>query len=79
MSTILEVYYAAPVDVLREERIAATLGNSGGALSFHEEPSETVSGSVCLTFEFETREAAMLAASAIRLSGEHVEGPSDCA
>jgi hypothetical protein len=76
MSVILEVYYRSPIDHSREERITAEVVKSGGKLAFREEPNE-ISRAVCLTFEFSDREVAKLAASAIRLLGEHVEGPSD--
>lgn len=77
MSFMLEVYYRAPVDRKKEAVISEQVGRFGGRLTFREEPSSDVALTVCLTYEFDELSTAVGAASSLRTSGEHVEGPAD--
>lgn len=76
MSFMIEVYYKAPPDSSREERISAEVARYGGQLTFREEPSGH-SEAMCLTYEFESRELAQRATALLQSLGEHVEGPAD--
>lgn len=73
---MIEVIYKAPADVEREQRIDAAVKQSCGRLTFREEPQGGPSESVCLTYEFDTFQSAVNAASELRSAGEHIEGPS---
>ena len=77
MSVMFEVYYKAPPDLAREERITGRVVHRGGKLSFREPPTESDSGPIVLTYEFGEFETAKAAASLLRQQGEHVEGPVD--
>jgi len=72
MSVIIEIYYRAPYDIAREQRIATIVGNHDGSVTYREsEPGMAI----CLTAEFDSWEKAEAAAIEIRRSGEDVEGP----
>jgi hypothetical protein len=71
---MIEVYYKKPIDLAREGSITTHISNFGGEVTFREDDSRD---SVCLTAEFGNWESAHGAASRLRDSGEHVEGPMD--
>ena len=73
MSFMFELYYPKPADKEREDKIISNVSAAGGHLDYRETTDEP-NGSICLTFEFENEEKAELAATALRESGEHVEG-----
>lgn len=77
MSTtwMFEVYYKAPSDPWREEKLLQVVVAAGGRLDCRESPENDGSTSVCLTFEFDDFDAARTAGEKIRMLGEHVEGP----
>ncbi len=77
MSFMFEVYYKAPPDPRREEKILDVVSQGGGALTFREAPSEVGPRTICLTCEFEDLEAAQVVADRLVQEGEYVEGPSD--
>jgi len=78
MSIMLEILYHAPPDLEREARIAGTLGEFGGHLTYREEPpTDSLAQTVCLTYEFAERLSAETVANQLRKLGEHVEGPMD--
>lgn len=77
MSFMIEVYYHAPPDRSREERISTEAGRYGGQLTYREEPSNGQSKAVCLTYEFDSLDSAKRAVDVIRSFGDHVEGPVD--
>ena len=76
MTFMFELYYRAPEDEPREAGIIAEVTAAGGRLDFRE-PAEKPDGSICLTFEFESRELAESVAESLRKQGEHIEGVSD--
>ena len=72
-----DVYYAAPVDEAREQRILGVVGSHSGRLDFRELPDpgrSVVSNAVCLTYEFDDFDTAVRAEAAVRAIGEHAEG-----
>ena len=75
---ILEVHYKSPLDSHRESKITDRVIHQGGWLQGRESsrPGEDI---VRLFFEFHDLETAEEAASALRVQGEHVEGPVDSA
>jgi hypothetical protein len=78
MSFMFEVLYHAPSDVQKEAQITAFVREKGGQLTHRDVPSAgDISQAVCLTYEFPDLALAEAAASALRQSGEHVEGPMD--
>ena len=74
---MFEVYYAAPSDPVREERLLEVVRAYGGRLDCREAPEVDGSHNVCLTFEFDNWDRALSAAQQLRTLGEHVEGPGD--
>lgn len=76
MSSMVEVFYAAPVDPVRESGVAESVSRFGGRLTYRE-GHENGATTICLTFEFDDRKRAQEAAVALREQGEHVEGPAD--
>ena len=74
MSFMFEVYYEAPPDAAREERLTNEVARFGGCLDFRELPDKHCP-SVVLTYEFQDLESAEVAASHIQQLGEYVEGP----
>ncbi len=78
MSFMFEVLYHAPPDAQKEAQITAVAHMKGGQLTHRDEPSvDDISQAVCLTYEFPDLALAEAAASTLRQSGEHVEGPMD--
>ena len=77
MSFMFEVYCRPPTDPKKEAALTARASSLGGRLSYREAPDEEGSDGVCLTYEFDDRDQAELAAKALRDQGEHVEGPVD--
>ena len=78
MSIMLEVLYHAPTDLERESRIARTVKEHGGRITYKEEPTEdSFAKTVCLTCEFDDSRGAEAAAIQLRGVGEHVEGPME--
>ena len=77
MSFMFEVYYPAPRDKEREDRIKTAVCEFDGTLTFQEESWVSQCPSICLTFEFETLESAEAAIVRLQLLGEYVEGPYD--
>jgi hypothetical protein len=74
---MFEVYYHPPPDRDREKRISAESARYGGELTYREEPDFEHTEAVCLTYEFRDLDSAEKAAEALRVLGEHVEGPCD--
>ena len=71
---MFEVYYKAPMDQIREEKISQVIVHFDGKISDQEQPlSSSDSQAVCLTCEFEDKEKAIRASEGLRLLGEHVE------
>jgi hypothetical protein len=79
MSVMFEVYYKSPPDEDREATLTTLVQKTGGRLGYRESPTDTEIGSICLTYEFDKRDAAEAAASLLRQQGEHVEGPVEYA
>jgi len=77
MSVMLEVYYRAPYDATREENLSSEVRTFGGKLTFREEPDTEVSSAICLTYEFDTRDAALRCEQRLLALNEHVEGPAE--
>jgi hypothetical protein len=77
MSYMFEVYYRPPADAAKEAALTERVSRFGGRLDYREIPAEGLPGGVCLTFEFHDIDRARAAADALRVQGEHVEGPSD--
>jgi hypothetical protein len=77
MSWMLEVYYKPPANPEREASLKALMAEVGGWLDSRECPLDGHSASVCLTFEFDDRRQAEIAAARLTAMGEHVEGPYD--
>jgi len=79
MSFMFEVYYKAPINKNREKLISREAMRFGVELTFREEPGprDDVRQSICLTYEFDNLAKAEEAAEALRILGEHVEGPCD--
>jgi hypothetical protein len=73
---MFELYYRGPEDPARESRLIADVAAAGGRLDFRE-PAGVEGGSICLTFEFESRTQAESAAATLRGRGEYVEGVYD--
>jgi hypothetical protein len=76
MSFMFELYYRSPEDKAREAQIVSEVVAAGGRLDFRE-PEDRAGGSICLTFEFDSRERAEVASAALQKRGEHVEGVCD--
>jgi hypothetical protein len=74
MSFAIELYYHGPENVVREKLLVEQITGLGGKLDFRELTGST-GEAICLTFEFEDREAANKAANILRSRMEHVEGP----
>jgi hypothetical protein len=74
MTFMIEVYYAPPTCSVREQALTQLAALCGGQLDFREDA--TPHTGVCLTFEFGSLADAEQAAAALRLQGEHVEGPA---
>jgi hypothetical protein len=72
MAFMFELYYRPPEDAAREARLVAEVAEAGGRLDYRE-PAPRMGGSICLTFEFESREQAESTAAALRKRGEFVE------
>jgi hypothetical protein len=79
MSVMFEVYYQSPPDEEKEAKITGFVLEKGGRLDFREGPLTTENGPICLTYEFDERGAAEVAASLLRQNGEFVEGPVEYA
>jgi hypothetical protein len=77
MSFMFEMYYQPPPDPHKETMATQYVAGFGGRLSHREEAHEDSRGCVCLTFEFDDRDQAEVAAATLREQGEHVEGPVD--
>jgi len=77
MSFMLEIYYRAPSDSAREQRVSAEAARFGGNLTYTEEPENNMSSAICLTYEFVEMVAAEQCAQLLRTLGEYVEGPVD--
>jgi len=75
MTWMCEVYYSAPSDTAREQRIAGVVARHGGSLGFREPPQSDGPQTVVLTYEFAELDHADAAAKDLRASREHVEGP----
>ncbi len=75
MSFMIEVYVKPSANAGSESALTREVAAVGGHLDYREEEGET--RGVCLTYEFETYEAAEQAAKKIREQGRHVEGPQD--
>lgn len=74
MSFMFEVFYKAPVDDAREQKIAAEIAQWKGKLIYREEPeSGGATSAVCLTFVFGELSFAENASERVRQLGEHVE------
>ena len=76
MSCMFEIYYSGPKDAARESRLTEDVTAAGGRLDFREFAGVDGS-SICLAFEFESREQAESVAATLRQSGEHIEGVYD--
>jgi hypothetical protein len=76
MSFMFEFYYRSPEDKARETRIISDVVAAGGRLNYRE-VTDGDGQPICLTFEFQTREQAESAATALRERGEHVESVCD--
>jgi hypothetical protein len=74
MSVLCQVYYGAPVDSLREEKLSAEVARFGGKLTAKDEPDPPCAA-VILYFEFDDWHSAEDAAKFLYERGEHVEGP----
>ena len=71
MSAMIEVYYAAPADDIREQMIGKVAESFGGKLSYRETPEgDELPRTVCLTYEFVDSTSAQSAAdrTAVRTS-----------
>lgn len=77
MSVMFEVYYKAPPDPIKEERLTVQISRYGGHLTFREDPNQHGAASVCLTYEFDDLSLAGTVTKLLRQQGEHVEGPVD--
>jgi hypothetical protein len=75
MTYMFEVYYAAPVDLEKEEEITCLVKRLGGSLDYREASEGANSNAVCLTYEFDELQSAREAAESLRERGDHVEGP----
>ena len=75
---MFEVYYAAPEDLEREERLLTIIKSGQGHLDFREAPTMLQQkGTVCLTYDFAILEQAETIAQRLKEVGEYVEGPYD--
>jgi hypothetical protein len=77
MSYMLEVSYRPPADPAKEEAVTGRVVALGGRLDYREETPVNGRGGICLTYDFDSLDAAANAADLLRRSGEHVEGPVD--
>ena len=77
MSIMFDVYYKAPPDPIKEEKLTVQISRYGGHLTFREDPSQHGLASVCLTYEFDDLSLAGTVTKLLRQQGEHVEGPVD--
>jgi len=74
MSVMIEVRYKKPANSERERGIVECVSDYDGALTYREDDT---ADSVCLTIEFRSWELARRAATKLRESGAHIEGPMD--
>lgn len=74
MTYMFEVYYRPPTDPERETLLTRQVAELGGRLDYRDDATPYTG--VCLTYEFDTLEAAEAAAQTLREQGEYVEGPS---
>jgi hypothetical protein len=72
-SFAIEVYFAPPGELVREDRLTDVVTAAGGILSCREDATEHTG--ICLTFEFTSYEQAGNCAATLRAQGEHIEGP----
>ena len=77
MNWMFELYRSLSADADLEGDIVATVARDGGRLDFREGVEEPHGKYVCLTFEFDSRDAAEKSASHLRALGHHVEEPTD--
>lgn len=77
MSFMFEVYYRQPPDTQKEAALMERVVSLGGRMTYREVPDDGITAAVCLTYEFDDRDAVEAAAKLLREQGEHVEGPSD--
>jgi hypothetical protein len=75
MSYMFEVYYPPPADPAKEEAVTKRVAALGGRLDFREDAGDPGRCGICLTYDFDSFDAAAKAANLLRQSGEHVEGP----
>ena len=66
MSIMFEVYYKAPPDPIKEEKLTVQISRYGGHLTFREDPNQHRSASVCLTYEFDDFSLAGMATKLLR-------------
>lgn len=74
MSVMIEIYYAKPANAQMEEALTSLVTRQSGRVTFREDDSP---GTICLTAEFDSWEAAQAACTVIRATGQHVEGPAE--
>jgi hypothetical protein len=77
MSFMFEVYCKSPADPAKEAAVTERVVALGGRFEFREDAPDNGRGGICLTYDFESLDAAAKAANLLRQSGEHVEGPVD--
>ena len=75
MTFMIEVYLNSPPDLRCETAISERVGQFGGRLVFQETPDADNTWAECLTYEFSGMTRAEQAATSLRQSSEHVEGP----
>ena len=75
MTWAIDVYYSAPPDAAREERIAGVVARHIGSLDFRELPKPNAPPTIVLTYEFAEMVHAEAAANELMARREHVEGP----
>ena len=77
MSYMFEVYYRPPADPAKEAAVTERVLALGGRFDYREDTPINGRGGICLTYDFDSLDAAAKAANVLRQSGEHVEGPVD--
>jgi hypothetical protein len=78
MNAMFEVLYRRPRDLDRERKISAIVALHGGRLDhFEETDMPAVSQTITLTFVFQNKTEAEIAASKLFSSGHHVEEVCD--
>lgn len=75
---MFEVYYGPPSDPAYEARLTDLVATLGGRLDYREAPEVDGSSYVCLTFEFESQDAAMRAAERSRSQGHRAKTVCQC-